>query len=254
MCEPVTIASIASAVVAGAGTVVSHRAASQAADATKRAEGNESRRQNAIQTNERRLQEQQRADALESRKGFQENTLGSFTREKMDADADSAAGGLSAALASAGDRAIAKPTGGDATAATGTVAVSGDPLPSQGGSSYKAAFRDAMTRARGINLEQSTAQGALAALGKARQRGNDRLTAAGQQIMLANSRLGALNRPQAAFNVMKDSSRQLYGADAIKAQNAGAGLALAGSTLSSLGQAGYSYASGYQKKPATPVT
>lgn len=258
MCEATTIIAGISALTAAGGAVAQSRAASQQADAQKREQGNETRRQGAIMRDQARLQEQQRQDALEARKRFQNESLNAFTRENIERDSSEAQTGLAAALKAAGERAIPAASGADATAQTGAVSVAdasprGVDARGESTNAFRSALRAAAQRAAGFNDQQAAAQGGLLALGRAQQLGGQRLQSAGENIQLQNAKLAALGRPRQALGLLSSASSGLYQQRAEDASNEGAGLALAGSVAQSLGNLGYSYASsGLRRQQAKP--
>lgn len=242
-----TIISIASAVTAAAGTAVSYNASQKQASAAATARLQEVKRQGSVMQDQMKLQEQQRQDALQSRKAFQDKTLDAYTPEKLAADSDAAQNPLTAALSAAGERA-ASPISADATRTSGTVQVDngsqGQDSARAGSSVYDAQLAAQLAHAGGLNAQQSGAQAALQALAQARISGNQRLQDSADAIQLAGARNQALNRPLSANNLLSNASSQYYASQQDDVLNKGAGQALAGQALTSLGTIGYGAASG----------
>jgi hypothetical protein len=238
-----TAMAIASAVVAGAGTAVAYKGSRDSQDAAAQAKLAETARQGKVMQSNMALQQQQQQDSINSRDKFQTETLPAFTRESVDQDQATEQTRLQAALASAGQRAT--PTTGDAASANNSVSVGGEApaAPSQNSGAYHAALGDQLGYAQQFGDQQTRAQAAMAALGRAQQLGGERLQTAGQSITLANAKNSALTRAINANGLLSNASTGLYQSKAEKAANKGAGMALLGSSLSTLGNAGYSYAS-----------
>jgi hypothetical protein len=194
-----------------------------------------------------RLQEQQRQDALQSRKAFQNETLSAYTPENLAADSAAAQNPLSAALSAAGERAAA-PISADATRSSGTVKVDngsqGQDSQRAGSSAYDAQLAAQLAHAGGINQQQSNAQSVMQALAQARISGNQRLQDSADAIRLAGARNQALNRPLSANNLLSNASSQYYASQQEDVLNKGASQALAGQALTTLGTMGYGAASG----------
>lgn len=242
-----TAAAIASAVVAAAGTGIAYKGSMDAQDAAAKTKLAETARQSKVMQGNMAMQRQQQEDALRARDKFQENTIPAFTRESVDADKATQQIRLQAALTAAGQRAT--PTTGDAAAVNHSVTTGGEApaAPSQNAGAYRAALDGQLGYAQQFGEQQTRAQAAMAALGRAQQLGGERLQLAGQSITLANAQNSALNRAINANGLLSNASTGLYQSQAEKAANKGAGLSLLGSSLSSLGGAGYSYASGADK-------
>lgn len=255
MCSP-TAAIIASTAISGGGALLSHRASQQQQGAASTARLKEVGRQGSIMQDQIRLQEQQRQDALESRRAFQQNTLPAYTPERVAQDATDNQNPLAAALAAAGARATV-PIMADATRATGNVEVGGisqgkDSRPA-GSAVFDQQLADQLAKAGGINIQQSTAQAAMQALAQARIAGNQRLQDSYEKIRMAGARSQAINRPLAANNLLASASARDYANQQESIDDEGAGLALAGQTLGSLGDLSYFGASKgvFNKKPKT---
>lgn len=241
-----TIIALASAAAAAGGTALSIRASNQQQKAAANARLQETQRQGSIMQDQMKLQEQQRADALQSRKAFQDNTLSAYTPDKLAADSAANQNPFAQALAAAGDRASA-PLAADATRTTGAVQVDnggqGRDSQAAGSSAFDQALAANLAHASGINTQQSGAQAAMQALAQARIAGNQRLQDSADAIQLAGARNQALNRPLSANNLLSNASSQYYAGQQEDVLNKGAGAALAGQTLSTLGQLGYGAAS-----------
>jgi len=221
---------------------MSARASNMQQSAAANARLQEVGRQGSIMQDQMKLQEQQRQDALVSRKAFQDNTLPAYTPDKLAADSAAAQNPLAAALSAAGDRAAA-PISADATRSSGSVQVQnggqGQDSQTAGSSAYDQALAANLAHAGGINTQQAGAQAAMQALAQARISGNQRLQDSADAIQLAGARNNALNRPLAANNLLSDASSKYYQSQQEGILNKGAGLALAGSALSTLGEIGY---------------
>lgn len=229
------------AVVAGAG--MQYSASKQQATATANARLDEVNRQGSIMRDNIRLQNVQRQDAVQSRKQFQQQTLPAFTREGLDKDQATEQTRLQSALTTAGNRALA-PSTGDAASANSAVASSAGPdAPTNNDQAYQSALADQMSYANAYGAGQTRAQAAIAALGRAQELGGERLQKSGMGLTLNAAKLAAYNRAISANGLYSNASNGLYQNAAENAANKGAGLALAGSTLSTIGNAGYSYAS-----------
>jgi hypothetical protein len=241
MCNPIVIPLISAAAGIG-GTVLSARASSQQASAAATARLQEVKRQGSIMQDQMRIQDQQRQDALQSRKVFQDQTLDAYTPNKLASDTAAQQGGLSSALAAAGDRAAA-PLAADATRTSGTVKVNngsqGQDSQAAASSAYDQALASQLAHASGINTQQSGAQAAMQALTQARIAGNQRLQDSANAIQLAGARNQALNRPLSANNLLSNASSQYYAGQQDDVMNKGAGAALAGQALTTLGSIGY---------------
>lgn len=237
-----TIISIASAVAAAGGTALSMRASNQQQSAAANARLQEAKRQGSIMQDQMKLQDQQRQDALQSRKAFQENTLNAYTPEKLAADSAANQNPLAQALAAAGDRASA-PLAADATRTTGAVQVDsggqGRDSQAAGSSAYDQMLAANLAHAGGINTQQSSAQAAMQALTQARISGNQRLQDSADAIQLAGARNQALSRPLAANNLLSNASSNYYAGQQGDVLNKGAGTALAGQAITTLGTLGY---------------
>lgn len=246
MCEPISLGTIASLALTAGGTALSMRASNQQQSAAANARLKEVGRQGSIMQDQMKLQEQQRADALQSRKAFQDNTLSAYTPDQLAADSAAAQNPLAAALSAAGERA-ASPISADATRTTGSVQVqnAGQGQDSQraGSSAYDAQLAAQLAHAGGMNQQQSGAQAAMQALAQARIAGNQRLQDSADAIQLAGARNQALNRPLSANNLLSNASSQYYASEQEKVANKGAGTMLAGAGLGMLGQMGYQAAS-----------
>gem|GEM_PF-4069565 len=203
-------------------------------------------RQGAIMQDNMAIQAQQRQDALQSRRAFQDQTLAAYTPDKLAADRAANQAPLTAALTAAGDRG-SSPLSADATRSTGAVQVgdagSGQDSQAAGSTAYAAALASQLARAGGINQQQAQAQAAMQALGQARIAGNQRLQDSANMIQLAGARNQALNRPLAANGLLSNASENYYQSQQEKILNTGAGLRLGGQTLSTLGNVGMSAAS-----------
>jgi hypothetical protein len=195
-------------------------------------------RQGDIMRKQMSLQKQQEADALRSRKSFQDNTLNAYTRENVDADTADQTNKFAQALSAAGDQAYAGSMGADASQPTDTVSVEGA-VPSYGNNSYRNALNTQLSYAQGFGDQQARAQAALMALGRARELGVDRLRQSGEGISLVNNQMNALNRPIQANDLYSQASSRLYQSDAERAANKGSGMMLTGQALQGLGQLGY---------------
>lgn len=241
-----TIIALASAAAAAGGTALSIRASNQQQKAAANARLQETQRQGSIMQDQMKLQEQQRADALQSRKAFQDNTLSAYTPDKLAADSAANQNPFAQALAAAGDRASA-PLAADATRTTGAVQVDnggqGRDSQAAGSSAFDQALAANLAHASGINTQQSGAQAAMQALAQARIAGNQRLQDSADAIQLAGARNQALNRPLSANNLLSNASSNYYASQQEDVLNKGAGTALAGQALSTLGNIGYSAAS-----------
>ena len=237
---------IGSLVISAVGTGVSYNASQKQAGAAAGARLEEVKRQGSVMQDQMKLQEQQRADALQSRKAFQDNTLSAYTPDKLAADSAANQNPFAQALAAAGDRASA-PLAADATRTTGAVQVenAGQGRDSQaaGSSAYDQALAANLARASGINTQQSGAQAAMQALAQARIAGNQRLQDSADAIQLAGARNQALNRPLSANNLLSNASSNYYASQQEDVLNKGAGTALAGQALTTLGTLGYQGAS-----------
>lgn len=257
MCDVITptVAAYAALASTAAGAALSMRASNQQQSAAANARLQEVKRQGSIMQDQMRLQEQQRQDALQSRKAFQENTLNAYTPENIAADAAAQQNPLTSALVAAGDRAAA-PLAADATRNAGTVKVEntnqGQDSLRAGSSAYDQALAANLANASGINQQQASAQAAIQALAQARIAGNQRLQDSADMIQLAGARNQALNRPLAANNLLSNASSQYYAGQQENVLNKGAGAALAGQALSTLGNIGYAAVSkgAFQPKPA----
>ena len=238
-----TIAAYASAAAAVAGGALTYKASADNQNALAQTELAENQRQGKIMQSNMALQNQQRADAQNSRDKFQAETLPAFTRPTIEADQAVEASRLQSALAQAGQRAA--PSTGDASARSTTVATSGgSPSAPQSSPSYQAALENQLGYVNEFGAQQGRAQAAMAALTRAQQLGGERLQTAGQNITLSNARNAALNRAITANGLYSNASTGLYRSAADKAADKGAGMALAGSSLSTLGNIGYGYSSG----------
>ena len=251
---------IAAVVATAAGTAMQMSASNKQQNAAANARLQEVTRQGSIMQDNMRLQDQQRADALESRKKFQDNTLDAYTPEKLAADKAANQTPLASALTAAGDRG-ASSLSADATRSTGSVKVgdssSGQDSARSGSTAYDSALADQLARASGINQQQSGAQSVMQALSQARIQGNQRLQDSANLIQLAGARNQALNRPLAANGLLSNASSNYYAGQQQAVANTGAGTALAGQGLTTLGNIGYSAASSgmFRTAPkAIPVT
>lgn len=251
MCNPLAIAAVVSSV---AGTAVSARASNQQQSAAANARLKEVGRQGSIMQDQMRLQDQQRQDALQSRKTFQDNTLDAYTPDRLAADTAANQNPLAQALAAAGDRAAA-PLAADATRTTGAVQVQdasqGRDAQRAGTSAYDQQLANQLAYAGGINQQQSGAQAAMQALTQAQIAGNQRLTDSANLLQLAGARNQALNRPLAANNLLSNASSNYYAGQQEDVMNKGAGMALAGQGLTTLGDIGYGAASQGKFRPGT---
>lgn len=237
-----TIAAYASAAAAVIGGGLSYKASQDNVGALAKTELAETARQGRIMQSNMQIQRQQRADAEKSRDRFQEETIPAFTRQGVDADQATEASRLEAALTAAGQRAAA-PSSGDAAARSSTVTTSGGaPAAPVSSGAYESAMSDQLGYADAYGAQQGKAQAAMAALTRAYQLGGERLQRAGTSITLANSKNAALNRAITANGLYSNASTGLYQSEADKAADKGAGLALLGSSLSTMGNAGYGYA------------
>ena len=221
-------------------------ASAQQARAAANARLQEVSRQTSIMQDNMAIQAQQRQDALQSRRAFQDQTLAAYTPDKLAADRAANQAPLTAALTAAGDRGIT-PLSADATRSTGAVQVggysSGQDSQAAGSSAYDAALASQLARAGGINQQQAQAQAAMQALGQARIAGNQRLQDSAAAIQLAGARNQALNRPLAANGLLSNASANYYAGQQEQILNSGAGTRLGGQVLGTLGQLGYGAAS-----------
>jgi len=260
MCDVITptVLGIASIAAAAGGTALSMRASNAQQSAAASARLKEVQRQGDIMRDQMRLQDQQREDALNARKAFQNETLSAYTPDKLASDTAANQNPLTAALAAAGERAAA-PIAADATRASGSVKVEnagqGQDSQKAGSSAYDAQLAAQLAHASGINQQQSSAQAAMQALAQARIAGNQRLQSSADAIQLAGARTQALNRPLAANNLLSNASSNYYAGQQEDVLNKGAGTALAGQALSTLGTIGYSYGSqgAFNKPPKATV-
>lgn len=233
-----------SALAAAAGGAASYSASQKQQQAQDNAQLSETKRQGDVMRSNMQMQDRQRQDAEQARGRFEENTLPAFTRKGLDADTATEQTRLQTALQSAGQRAFTPSTG--ASGKSSAVTTSSNPSAPVSGSGFEAAFADQLGGVQARGNQQASAQAAMAALVRARQLGGERLQNAGQAITLSNARNAALNRAISANGLYSGASSALYQNEAEKAANKGAGLALLGSSLSTMGNAGYSYGSGKQ--------
>lgn len=245
MCDAVSISAAVAAAAAATGGAMQYKSSQAQASAMGQAQEAEGRRQGEVMRSNISLQNQQRQDAEKSHKAFQQDTLPAFTRKGLEADQATEQTRLQGALVSAGNRAITPGTGDAAAANTSVSTGGGAPSAPTGGSqAYSSALSNQLAYGSAYNADQGKAQAAMLALSRAQQMGGDRLQLAGQSITLRNAKLAALNRAISANGLYSNTSTEYYQSQAGRAANAGAGLGLAGGALSTLGNAGYSYASG----------
>lgn len=240
-----TIAALVSGAAAVTGGLIQHKSSQEQQAAQASAQLDETRRQSGVMRNNMQLQDRQREDAQRTRERFEEETLPAFTRGSLDQDQATEQTRLQAALTQAGNRALT-PSTGDASAASASVTTGGSPAaPSVTSRGFQSVLGEQIGQAQEFGAGQTRAQAAMAALSRAQQLGGERLQQAGTNINLSNAKLAALNRAIAANGLLGAASGQRYLTESEKAANKGAGLALAGTTLSTLGNVGYSVASGY---------
>lgn len=242
MCDGVSAAAAITAGLAAVGGTMQYKASQQQATASAGAQLDETRRQGEIMRRNQGIQQQQREDAKTSRKRFQQETLPAFTREGLDADQATESTRLQAALNTAGQRALT-PTTSDAAAGNSSVVTGGGgpSAPSNNTQAFQSALSQQLGYASDFGSRQARAQAAMAALTRAQQLGGERLQNAGTAITLSNAKGGVLNRALGANGLFSNASGQFYQSEADRAANKGASMALLGSSLSTLGNAGYSY-------------
>lgn len=260
MCDGGAVSGPAIAAYIAAGTAVAgaglqYKSSQDQASAAAKAQLDETDRQGSIMRDNINLQNAQRQDAEQSRKQFQQETLPAFTRESLDKDQATEQTRLQSALTTAGNRALTPSTGDAASANSAVVSSAGPAAPTNNDQAFQSALADQMSYANAYGAEQTRAQAAIAALGRAQQLGGERLQKSGMGLTLNGAKLAAYNRAIAANGLYSNASNGLYQNAAESAANKGVGLALAGSTLSTIGNAGYSYASKGSAIPrATIVT